>query len=520
MSSTNLQDAIVELDTEKASIASLAPVAFSGSGSDIQSGNMGLTSLAITGGTLVDGATVFSAIATMPAVITAGRAAIQLTALGNGSSAFNNSALLVNYAGNYTGPAISRAINASNANASTGNTLIAPPGSNNATGNYGTFAQSIAITIGLNIGASGFAQFGNLNVGLFGAAQFPKAAATNIGVAGTAINTGTTPVQIGGWFSLNQQTIPTVNAALIADNGVQTDPIFRARDNGTDVFVVGDGGVLTATQNINGNANFAFRNLNAGSAAFTLINIGNDTNPVAASFLVPSSANVSFGLGTNSLNILSQVGVGFIVNGALTWRIDSAGDLIGQASASPNIQFVPTSGSTKVGVLKQTADTFIIAGGNTPHVSVDLVSGNVTMDGALSVPRVLVGGLAPSMLTLSFIGVNLNSAADQPVTFALPQGCTRYMVQFARLMNGSAPVTTASGGVYTGAGKTGSTIVANQALTGLSNITVGANGSVANLAVTNNATAFYQALTLYFNLTTLEGVARTADLHLDILVYP
>jgi hypothetical protein len=62
---------------------------------------------------------------------------------------------------------------------------------------------------------------------------------------GTASTGGGTPVLIGGMFSLYglTDTIGTLtSAAVIADNAAATDPIFLARDNGTTVFAIVDGG--------------------------------------------------------------------------------------------------------------------------------------------------------------------------------------------------------------------------------------------------------------------------------------
>jgi hypothetical protein len=74
-----------------------------------------------------------------------------------------------------------------------------------------------------------------------------KNSATNIGVAGFGLNTGTSPIQIGGYFGL-QNSIPTyASAALMCDNGTQTSNIFVARDNGGSVFTIANGGTITHT---------------------------------------------------------------------------------------------------------------------------------------------------------------------------------------------------------------------------------------------------------------------------------
>lgn len=245
ISATTVSGAIAELDIEKAAIADLSAVAFSGSGSDISSGNMGLTSLAIVAGTLIAGATALSLTATQPTSPVATQIAVSITVTGAGSAAFGNRALGVTYNAGYTGSSTSAAGIFVNNNLGTGATNVSAAGANTFVGNFGLNGNAQGITTGTNFGTLGIAGNGNVNFGLSGSAQIAKNGATNIGVQGTAINSGTTPVMVGGWFHLNQTTVPVVSAALIADNGSQALPIFLARDNGTTVFSIDDGGHAT-----------------------------------------------------------------------------------------------------------------------------------------------------------------------------------------------------------------------------------------------------------------------------------
>jgi|TARA_R100001530_G_C4321443_1_gene155971 hypothetical protein len=102
------------------------------------------------------------------------------------------------------------------------------------------FAQ--ATTTGYNVGAYTEALGGDLNLGLYGKSVNAKNSATNIGVLGNGLNTGTSPIQIGGYFSLDNSTPSFESSALICDNDSQTSPIFVARDGGTKVFIIKDGG--------------------------------------------------------------------------------------------------------------------------------------------------------------------------------------------------------------------------------------------------------------------------------------
>lgn len=193
---------------------------------------------------LAAGTSALTITATQPTTPVTVQNAVSINITGAGSAAQTNNAFFVSYLAGYTGSSLNRAGQFTNANLGTGSILIAAAGANTVTGNIGVNGAATGNTTGLNNGCIGIASNGDINVGVTGISQSVKNSAKNIGVVGSAINTGTSPVQIGGWFSLNQTTVPTVSAALIADNGSQTDPIARFRDAGTDVMVVYDGGFV------------------------------------------------------------------------------------------------------------------------------------------------------------------------------------------------------------------------------------------------------------------------------------
>lgn len=202
----------------------------------------------ITGGTLADQAQVLAITATQPTTPTAEQNAILWTITSAGSAALTNRALRVNYNSGFTGNANTEAFLAVNNVSGIANILIRNSGVDGASGNIGFNGFTNGVTSGLNVGAQGVAESGGVNAGVLGTAQVAKNSATNIGVVGSAINTGTSPVQIGGFFSLNQTTVPTVNAALIADNGSQTDAIALFRlNNVTKVSVEGSAGNLVVS---------------------------------------------------------------------------------------------------------------------------------------------------------------------------------------------------------------------------------------------------------------------------------
>lgn len=104
-------------------------------------------------------------------------------------------------------------------------------------------------------------------------------------------------------------------------------------------------------------------------------------------------------------------------------------------------------------------------------------------------------------------GVDLNSTSDQNI--AIPSG--KYIVRRVIVCNPSATPTLAAGGIYTGAGKTGSQVVSSaQVYTSLSAASKYLDLSLASIVGTDILTA----TTLYFSLTTANGSAATADIYI------
>lgn len=196
------------------------------------------------GSALADGQNALAITATMPTTITATNAAIDYQITSAGSSSFSQVAVNHNLLVGYTGSSSTSAGNYINAAAGTGTGTIT--GSRN----FGIQAQATSTTTGTNIGLFASGTNGDKSIGVVGRAVTAKNSATNIGVFGAALNTGTTPIQVGGYFALTNAEPTFTSAALIADNGGTTSPIFVARDNGTAVFTIADGGAITTTSSI------------------------------------------------------------------------------------------------------------------------------------------------------------------------------------------------------------------------------------------------------------------------------
>lgn len=172
--------------------------------------------------------------------------AVKLNITSSGT-AVAQAALMVNLIAGYSGSGITIGTEVDNFATSTGNNLQFTTTATNITGNSGFNTFVGGTTTGLNVGGKSEAYNGNVNVGLYGKAATLKNGATNIGILGIGRNTGTTPIQIGGFFSLANTTPTFESSALIADNADQTSPIFLGKDNGTTVFSIADGGTITSS---------------------------------------------------------------------------------------------------------------------------------------------------------------------------------------------------------------------------------------------------------------------------------
>ncbi|MCE9539754.1 MAG: hypothetical protein K8R85_11120 [Bacteroidetes bacterium] len=108
--------------------------------------------------------------------------------------------------------------------------------------NWGVFSDMNSTTVGHNVAVAGQARGSSvLNIGVHGYA-YTTTATENIGVVGQAF--ASTSNRVGGFFYLGSvaPTAMGTSVALMADNGTTAAPIFIARDNGTEVLRIADGG--------------------------------------------------------------------------------------------------------------------------------------------------------------------------------------------------------------------------------------------------------------------------------------
>lgn len=147
-----------------------------------------------------------------------------------------------------------------------------------------------------------------------------------------------------------------------------------------------------------------------------------------------------------------------------------------------------------------------------PFTRLDLPVGPTTLGPLVEI--VVWGGhpklLRTDQLRSPLIGVlrsaNMNTTADQLISIS----AKRFVVRRIVATGGSTPISTAVGGIYTGAGKTGTAIVpANQTYAALSSSTKFLDLGQGLLTTTDSFTSG----ALYLSLTTPQGADATADIY-------
>jgi hypothetical protein len=114
----------------------------------------------------------------------------------------------------------------------------------------------------------------------------------------------------------------------------------------------------------------------------------------------------------------------------------------------------------------------------------------------------------PFFVLYQLIGADMNTTADQP--FVRMHNFSAYSLQFFRAMNASINLTTVAGGVYTGAAKSGLTLVAaSQVYTSL---TSPSKGQALTLATGGDPVGRVTADPI-LSLSTPQGAPATCDIY-------
>lgn len=122
-------------------------------------------------------------------------------------------------------------------------------------------------------------------------------------------------------------------------------------------------------------------------------------------------------------------------------------------------------------------------------------------------------GFAPGIVECGrLLNANFNTTADQPIVMSFPSA--GYDIDSIAISSPSVSMTTAQGGFYSGAGKTGVAVVSStQAYTSLTTNAVNTTGNFMNPTLsTAGATTAFNVTTIYFSLTTAQGAPATANI--------
>lgn len=150
------------------------------------------------------------------------------------------------------------------------------------------------------------------------------------------------------------------------------------------------------------------------------------------------------------------------------------------------------------------------SGNITPgHLAIWLATGVIGDGGALRTQEQVLGSLNASF----------NDTNDQPIPVS--RAITVFVITRILVTNASTSLTTAVGGFYSGASKTGVTVVAasqvytfNTAASIVNFPTLTAGGSGTRFSAANLETIDDDYWALYLSLTTGQGTAATADVFL------
>jgi hypothetical protein len=131
---------------------------------------------------------------------------------------------------------------------------------------------------------------------------------------------------------------------------------------------------------------------------------------------------------------------------------------------------------------------------------------------------------SPSGIQFMLSGVNFNAAnSDNAIALSLPAGCTRFTIGNASISGASGTLTTATCSMWTGAGGTGTNVVASgTAITVSTGSENTANNRQALTLTTGTVTSFAIASvpTIYFRVQNAQGSAATANVQFAISPLP
>lgn len=400
----------------------------------------------------------------------------------------------------YTGGAGSYGFGATNASVSTANNPWVITSSNKGDlGGYGFYTGSGVSNVGVG-GYFGAYHGGNSAgslIGVMGQANYTAntSAGYQLGVAGLALGSS---VQVGGYFGLVASAPTLTSAALIADNGTVSAPIFLGRANGVTKFTLDATGNITSTTLAGGSTQCLQANTSGtisgtgsvcGAATGAALTKTDDTNVTLTLGGTPSTALLQASSLTLGWTGTLAVGRGGTGAGTLTVH----GVVIGNGTSAVNVTSAGTAGQvlTSNG---SSADPTYQPVTVTPR-SIQILQGNMGTSGRITQTAVVgttqisfgangmnigtgSGAAAASLYTWQLY--DSNSAANNVPIFA---GSPNLGASFT---NGSSTgrgfTTTNPGTLYLGAGQLtisgGNLLVFTAAHIGIKVIANGTNATV------------------------------------------
>lgn len=188
----------------------------------------------------------------------------------------------------------------------------------------------------------------------------------------------------------------------------------------------------------------------------------------------------------------------------------SAGSTI--TSGNNNIAIGPSVGST---TLTTGGSNILIGTTNATTTPAASTSNHLNIENTIKGTTALgtnpgVCGVGMESLLGVLKGANFNTTSDNTITLTHPITGGKYLITRIIVTNASINLTTAAGGVYTGASKTGTTLVAaGQVYTKCSSAT-----GVQQLTLATGATDnTFTGTSIYLALTTAQGATATADVY-------
>jgi hypothetical protein len=360
----------------------------------------------------------------------------------------------------------------------------------------------------------------NSNVGTFGSAtQVPQITVNAKGLATAVANVTVTPA-VGSITGLGTGVATALGNATDASGGLLTYGIIGTSGakipllntaNTWGAAQVFSGGVSSSTFVIAGGASYfgfngrtifdsasdgVIRVSNSAQTDFNRLQLGGTTSSFPA--IKRSGASISFRVADDSAD--AAIGAG---------AVTASGKITGPASVSAAATLNAPHGTAPSSPVN--GDIWTTTGGMYARI-------NGTTVGPLHDTGSNVGLHAGvSEIAVRVSGLNLNATGDTAITFTMPQGATRWVLFAVRLSNstGNLPNGTGTLGFYTGAGRTGTTLVAQAALntiiTTAAADTSGNSGTMTNGVANNQA---FTATTIYANVQTAQGATSAIDVAL------